>query len=460
MTYEEALDFWFRRVNYERYAPQPGDLKLDRMCELLRRIGDPQDRLRIVHVAGSKGKGSTSAMVAAIVQQAGYRCGLFTSPHLCGVEERVQINRIPIGAEDIVAGMEVIRKAVEGLAEPLSPTFFEIATALAFLHFARQKVELAVMEVGLGGRFDSTNVCRPLVAMITSISFDHTDILGDRLASIAMEKAGIVKPGCVTISGATPLEAREVIEAIARERGAPLLQLNEDFRYQYEPGRVLTVPAAEDGFRLRKPKIVVTTRQRTWPVMELGLLGDHQAANAALAVACVEQLRARGLAIGDEAVSSGLSGVEWPARLEVLRGQPLVVLDCAHNLASVQAMVDTVTTSFAASRRWLIFGGSSDKDLAGMLGLLGPHFGHVYLTRYRSSSRSVSPEDLARLLPADAKWDWTLCATPDDAWYAAQAAAGPNDLICVTGSVFLAGEIRPLLITDEVNSTKTDKVCR
>lgn len=447
MTYEQALAFWYSHINYEQRTPQPGDLKLDRMRALLTLLGNPQDRLRLVHVAGSKGKGSTSAMVAAILRRAGYRTGLFTSPHLVQVEERIQVDGSPITREELTALMSEVHAAVLKLDAGSGPssrspqvTFFEIVTALGFLHFARRRVETAVIEVGLGGRFDSTNVCRPLVSLITSISFDHVQQLGNRLASIAMEKAGIVKPGRPVVSGATAPEARQVIETICRQRRAPLCQLGRDLQYTYEPGQVSAVGD-------RRPRVRIVTRQRAWPFMELGLLGEHQAANAAVAVACVEKLLAEGLRIDDEAVRVGLAEVNWPARLEVLGRRPLVVLDCAHNVASAEALVQTLLTTFPPTRRLLVFAGSSDKDLKEMLRLLVPHFAHVFLTRYGTNPRCVLPEQLADMLGQVGNVPSTCCPNSPEAWQAAQSVAGPDDLICVTGSVFLAGELRPLLIS-------------
>jgi dihydrofolate synthase/folylpolyglutamate synthase len=447
MTYEQALEFWFGRVNYERSAPQATDFKLDRIRSLLERLGNPHQRLRIIHIAGSKGKGSTAAMLADMLRRAGYRTGLFTSPHLSRVEERIQVDRQPIGPDELAALLSEIRTAMEAPGFTQAPTFFELATALGFLHFVRRRVDLAVIEVGLGGRFDSTNVCRPLLAVITSISFDHTDLLGDRLASIAREKAGIIKPGCPVVSGVTVPEARAVIEATCRERGAPSRQLGADFDFRYEAGRV--VPSGT-GFALQKPRMTVTSARRAWPVMELGLLGEHQAANAAVATACVEQLRGLGIPIADAAVRTGLAGVQWPARLEVFGGRLLVVLDCAHNVASAQALVDTLRASFPAGRRWLVFAGSRDKDLAGMLALLAPHFAHVFLTSSRTTTRAMTPEQLAALIQPEMRLPSTPCRTPEEAWHAARTAAGPDDLICVTGSVYLAGELRPLLVNELV----------
>jgi dihydrofolate synthase/folylpolyglutamate synthase len=436
--HDQAVAWWYSFVNYEVRTPQPDDLKLDRMRDLLRRLGEPHRRLRLLHVAGSKGKGSTSAMLDAVLHRAGYRTGLFTSPHLCRVEERFQVGGEPIRAAELTALLDEVCAAMAA-GPRLEPTFFEIATAVGFLHFVRRRADVAVVEVGLGGRFDSTNVCRPAVALITSISYDHTQQLGNRLASIAMEKAGIIKPGIPTVSGVTVPEARQVIERTARKRGSSLRQLGVDFRYRYEPGRVT-------ADSLRPPRVQVSTWRRTWPVLELGLLGEHQAANAAVALACVELLRERGWQVGDAAVAAGLAGVTWPARLEVVGRRPLAVLDCAHNVASAHALAETLRESFPAGRRLLVFAGSSDKDLAGMLRVLAPHFAHAFLTRYGQNTRSAPAAELADLLRHDGP-PTTVCATAEEAWRAARAAAGPDDLICVTGSVFLAGELRPLMVS-------------
>jgi len=457
LTYDQALSYWYGRVNYEQVSPQPEDLRLERMRTLLGLLGDPQKALRIVHVAGSKGKGSTSALLAAILRQAGCRTGLFTSPHLCRVEERFQVDGLPIPQDELAALLSEVRTVIEEAGTKSSgtrlaesslseATFFEIATAVGFLHFLRRRVDLAVVEVGLGGRFDSTNVCTPLVALITSISFDHTRQLGNDLASIAMEKAGIIKPGRPVISGVTALEARAVIEQIARQRGTPLRQLDSDFRFAYKPGRV--DPQAGAPFGLlpgEKPRVQVFTEQRAWPVLEVGLLGAHQAANAAVAVACVEQLRALGIAIDDRAVAAGLVGVDWPARMEVMGRRPLVILDCAHNVASAQALVETLQASFPPARRLLVFAASNDKDLAGMFRELAPHFAHFILTRYSSGSRSMPPGELAELFRRGSDRPFTISQTAAEAWQAARSLAGPDDIVCVTGSVFLAGELRPLL---------------
>jgi dihydrofolate synthase/folylpolyglutamate synthase len=456
----EALAFWFGRINYEQRAPQPADLKLERMLGLLEHLGNPHHALRVVHIAGSKGKGSTSALLASVLSRAGYRTGLFTSPHLCRVEERIRIDGKPIQSDELTALLNLVCPAVRAMDREGDPsagtvTFFEVATALCFLHFARRGVDVAVLEVGLGGRFDSTNVVRPIVAMITSISYDHTRQLGNRLSQIAMEKAGIVKPGRPALSAARVAEARQVIEAICRERGAPLRQLDHEIHHRHRPGRI-----TEAG--IRPARVQVETDRRSWPEMELGLLGEHQAANAALVVAAVEHLQEEGYRITDEAVSAGLARVVWPARFEVLGRHPLVILDCAHNVASAQALVDTLEQSLPKTaagdsrigrskrgRRILVFASSSDKDLPGMLKVLAPHFSEVYLTAYSHNPRRVPPEELAGMLRRVADVPHATFEDPVAAWQAARAGAGADDVICVTGSVFLAGELRPVLASND-----------
>jgi dihydrofolate synthase/folylpolyglutamate synthase len=440
MTYEEALAWWFAHANYEQRSPAPGDLKLERMRTLLGRLGDPHRRLRILHVAGSKGKGSTSAMLATILRRAGYRTGLFTSPHLCQLEERFQVDGKSITKAELAQLLTEIRNIV-GQPRPLSipPTFFEIATALGFLHFVRRHVDAALVEVGLGGRLDSTNVCRPVLSIITSISFDHTRILGNRLGQIAAEKAGIIKPGRPVVSGAIAPEARAVIEQVARQQHAPLVELARHVRYEYQAGRVTT-----SGPDLR-PRVTVTTTRR-WPTFEVNLLGEHQVANAAVVIASVEQLVQLGWHISDEAVRRGLAEVDWPARLEVVGRQPLIVLDCAHNVASAEALIETLHASFPQGRRILIFAGSGDKDVAGMFRVLSPHFSLAFMTRYTNNPRSIAAEQLASLWQGMRTVPVEVCATPSEALAQARRSAQPDDLICITGSVFLAGELRPLLV--------------
>jgi dihydrofolate synthase/folylpolyglutamate synthase len=422
-------------INYEQRTPNIRDLKLDRMARLLDTLGNPHKRLRIVHVSGSKGKGSTSAMLAAVLQRSGYRTGLFTSPHLCAVEERFLVNDRPISEAELTALLNEVRAAA-GRVPDL--TFFEVASAVGFLHFVRNRVDVAVFEVGLGGRFDSTNVCMPMVSVITSISFDHTRQLGNRLSSIAREKAGIIKPGRPVLSGATAPEARQVIQETARMRRSKLKQIGEDFHYTYEPASV-----GPGG--VLPSRVEVRTRRRTWPTLHLNLHGEHQAANAALVIACVEELRHLGLSVTDQAVTEGLAEVHWPARMELLHCQPYVVLDCAHNTASAEAVIETLQHTYPPARRHLIFAASNDKDLPGMCKILAPHFENVIVTRFQSNPRCADPEEVAGLFEANGARA-TVVEPTQRAWEVVSTLTQPDDLICITGSVFLAGELRPVVL--------------
>jgi dihydrofolate synthase/folylpolyglutamate synthase len=393
-------------------------------------------------------------MLASVLRQAGYRTGLFTSPHLCRVEERVQVDGQPIVAEELTAILNDVAEVVNR-EQTLAPTFFEVATALGFLHFVRRRVDVAIIEVGLGGRFDSTNVCRPELAIITSISFDHMRQLGNRLESIAFEKAGIVKPGTIAISGATAPEARQVIERICRERGAPLQELGSDFFCDYEPGRLAGAAGLGNGHVgsvsnpiIQRPRVRVRTRRRNWPEMELGLLGRHQAANAAVAIACIEALREAGWRLPDKAVAAGLAQVSWAARQEIVSQRPWILLDCAHNVASMQALVETLNAYFPNTRRYLVFASSNDKDVAGMFRAIDGAFTHAFLTRYGHNPRSVPAENLEELLQCNSGISSTICPSAAEALAAARRMAAPDDLICITGSVFLAGELRPILVGD------------
>ncbi|HEX3152361.1 MAG TPA: folylpolyglutamate synthase/dihydrofolate synthase family protein [Gemmataceae bacterium] len=438
MTYDEALAFWYGRIDYERRQPRPGDLKLDRMRALLRRLGDPHRRLRCIHIAGTKGKGSTSAILAAILRAAGLRTGLFTSPHLSDVSERVQVDGVPISRDEIAVRMSEVALAVDAMdaeGDPArSPTFFEVITALGFLHFDCRRVDIAVLEVGLGGRFDSTNVCDPLVSIVTNVSFDHMAMLGNTLAEIAFQKAGIIKRGVPVVTTADNPEVLGVIERVAAEHDTGIRAAGRDFRWTRFTGKPY-----EAG------TVNVATGRRDYGVMAFGLFGKHQGANAAGAIAATEILCNAGLAISDAAVAAGLRDVVWPARLELVGRSPTVVLDCAHNVASAAALAETLQASFPIrGRRHLIFAASNDKQIAEILAVLAPHFDCFHLTRYLSNPRSADPSGVADVLRGLGKTDIRIHSNPNKAWQAVRAEVGPEDGIVIAGSVFLAGELRPI----------------
>jgi dihydrofolate synthase/folylpolyglutamate synthase len=393
-------------------------------------------------------------MIAAVLTAAGCRTGLFTSPHLERIEERIALDGQPCNREDFDALIAAVRLAVEALDRAAAadqpagqgPTYFEILTAMAWLHFARRRAAAAVLEVGLGGRLDSTNVCRPSVGVITSISFDHTRQLGDTLAAIAGEKAGIVKPGVPVVSGVTADEPRAVIRAACRAQASPLLELGADFDFDYRPPRGLERGPAAGRLTVR------FRQQPQWSLddVPLGLAGRHQAANAALAVAAVRWLGAIGPPLPgvpadwEPAVRAALASLAWPARVEVVARQPTVVLDAAHNVASIEALLATLDESFSTARRLAVFGVSQDKDAAGMVRLLAARCDRVFLTRYTTSPRAVPVEELLALVPPAERAKCVPCADPPAAWQAVARVVGPDDLVCVTGSFYLAAEMRRL----------------
>lgn len=409
MKYDDAIAYWFGRINYESRSANPHDLKLERMCILLQLLGNPHERLRIIHIAGTKGKGSTAAMLASILQHAGYRVGVLTSPHMVHVEERIQIDGVKISRNELTHLLNEVRVHVDRLdQEPLpGPTFFEINTALAFLHFLRRRVDIAIIEVGLGGRFDSTNVCHPLVSVITSIGHDHIQQLGSTLESIAFQKAGIIKAGVPIVSGVSQLVAQQTIQAVAESVQVPVIQAEVN--------------------RIR----------------ELAMLGPHQQNNAAVASATIEVLRQQGWHIPNNALESGLRSARIPARIEVIRRLPTVILDCGHNVPSIEALIATLQEDFPTlQRRWVVLACSVDKQYREMVRCLADYFTDFILTRYLNNPRSLAPEqlvDLLKSMPGQCRYE--IQPTPQSAWNAALLNATQDELICITGSMFLAGEL-------------------
>jgi dihydrofolate synthase / folylpolyglutamate synthase len=476
-TYEQAIEYLFGRINYERSqvdSYSTSDFKLDRMHDLLNRLGRPQSRLPAVHVAGTKGKGSTCTLLASVLTSAGYRTGLYTSPHLVRFEERMQVDRRLPSPELLV---ELVNRVAPAVAEMdrlpalWHPTYFEIATAMAWLCFLDQQCQWAVLETGLGGRLDSTNVCSPQVTCITNVSRDHMQLLGSTVREIAGEKAGIIKPGVPVISGAMHPDAAEVMARTATERGSPLWQLGKELTWRWSTSStdpvadssinrsvvVDTNPRANaDGsdsastvaWQRRPLTIDVSTPRHTWTQIPVVLRGEHQAANTALVVGMVDWLVEQGVAISPEQLRLGLTAAEWPARIELVGQRPAVVIDAAHNWASAKALVSTLQAEFTARRRILVFATTKDKDYRGLLRQLVPHFDSLIFTRYRDNPRGVSIDELSRY--TDAVWQRPshAVADPVQAWRLARRLAAPDDLIVVTGSFFLVGELRDLIRED------------
>ncbi len=449
-TDDPAAEFLHSRINYERADVVPysqRDFRLDRMRHLLDRLGNPHRDLPIVHIAGTKGKGSVAVMVAEVLRRSNYRTGMFSSPHLDRVEERIAVDGEPCTAEELARLVEHVRPMVAAMDElPADepgtshrPTYFEIVTALALLHFAQRRVDAAVLEVGLGGRLDSTNVCQPLVSVITSISFDHTQQLGETLAEIAGEKAGIIKPSVPVVCGVRPHDPQQVIMNVAAENGCSIVQLGREFDYRYDPPRRLERAAACGRLDYIGN---VGGKRREFNDIALSLPGEHQAANAAVAIATIEQLEQQGWSIPQSAVRSALAEVRWPARVEVVRRNPTIVLDAAHNVASIDALVRVLDESFSPGPRVLIFATTRDKDVRGMLRILLPAFEEVIVTRYWQNPRGVAPEVLAAAAAEISPQAVHLAADPATAWELAKRIASPDHLICVAGSFFIVSEMR------------------
>jgi len=451
-TYEQAIEFLFGRINYERVhssSYSTNDFKLDRMRQLLSLLSDPQESAPVVHVAGTKGKGSTSVMIAEMLSAAGCRVGLFTSPHVWKFEERMTVDGVPPSPARLVELAERVAGPVLSMDHspgPMKPTYFEIATAMAWLYFVEQQVELAVLEVGLGGRLDATNVCNTQVAVITNISRDHTALLGGTLSQIAREKAGIIKPGVPVVSGVSQDEARRVVVEICRQRSAKLIELDRDCRYCYRAGG-RTQPGELSGRRLGlHDALDIETPWRRWPDVPMPLAGEHQARNATLAVSVVDLLSERGRPRPPEAVYKGMERVRWPLRIEVVRNRPTVIVDAAHNWASMTALLDVINSTFAAGRRILVFATTQDKDISGLMRQLLPEFDTVILTQYLNNPRAVPVAELYRTAAAISEYPVHLAADPAAAWKLASRFSGPADLVCVTGSFFIAAEMRDIVI--------------
>ncbi len=431
--YRAALEFLYSRANYERGflgSLDPLGYGLERTARLLRRLGRPQDRLKIVHIAGTKGKGSVAAMVASVLWTR-YPTGLFTSPHLHTFRERIQVDGSLISRPAfgrLVAELGPVVADLDREAEGLGRlTTFELGTALGLLHFARAGAEWAVLEVGLGGRLDATNVVAPEVAVITSLSYDHTQVLGPTLAQIAAEKAGIIKPGVPVVCAPQDEEPVKVIEERARAVRAPLLLAGRDWSWS----------GNRTGLTVYGPF-------ETYHGLQVALLGPHQLENAAVAVAAVDLLRAQGrISLGPEEVKLGLKGVRWPGRAEVLRRKPTVVVDGAHNGESAEFLGRTLKEEFRYDRLFLILGTSADKDIPALVAPLAPLADFVGVTRSRHP-RAAPPEPLAREL---ANFGRVAEIFPDVGAALGEflGRAGPEDLICVTGSLYLVAEGREFL---------------
>ena len=426
-AYNLALDYLYSFVDYSlKHASElaKADFNLDRMFALMDSLGNPQTKYPIIHVAGTKGKGSVSALCASALHAAGFKTGLYTSPHLQDYAERILVNGQPIPHEDLAALVEEIKPAV---ARVPYLTTFEITTALGFLYFARQGCDAAVIEVGLGGRLDATNIVTPRVSVITSLSLDHTLVLGDTLAKIAGEKAGIIKPGLPVVSSSQKEEALEVLVRISEERGCDFTLVGRDVKFK-------ALSHSIEGQTLRISDFRPETTDLT---LSIPLLGSHQVENAAVAYTA---LKLSGLDVPDEAVQEGFAAAKWRSRFEIARREPPVIFESAHNQDSFAHMYQTLETYFPGRPVYLVLGASEDKNLAGMFAEMKPKIKKLIVTR-ADHPRALEPEKIRQI--AEQAGVESEAVEPVEAAFrrALELSEKDGSIVLSAGSMFVTAEV-------------------
>jgi dihydrofolate synthase / folylpolyglutamate synthase len=435
-SYSKALRFLGSLCDYERLRIvryNNDNFNLDRMRLLLKKLGNPHDRFRSVHIAGTKGKGSTCAMIAAMLQACGFKVGLYTSPHLVDVRERIVINGEMISRAEFGRLVRLVEPMVTK-ARP-TPTYFDVLTAIAFKYFADHKVDIAVVETGLGGRLDSTNVIRPEVTAITSLSMDHMAQLGPTLTHIATEKAGIFKHGVPALTVVQDPDAEAALKKVAEKVGAPLDIPGKtiEFSYRFESSRMLGP----------HNRICLTTPNSRFEHLAVPLIGEHQAINCGLALAVIDRLKSRGFPINDARAMEGLSKVTISGRMEMISQTPRVLVDGAHNAASLDVVMKAIGQHIPYDSMVVIFGCCADKDVTGMLERITSGADKVIFTRVESI-RTADPEELAARYVEQYGKMAQVASNLEEALAIANRAVTKEDLICITGSFYLVGEAKRL----------------
>ncbi len=435
-SYKEALKYLYERTDYEkekRLRYNITTFNLARMEKLLSLIGNPHKKIPTVHIAGTKGKGSTATMLARMLEANDYTVGLYTSPHVVHLHERIVVNSKMIRESEMLGLLNRIHAAVEKIAKTEQVSFFEIMTALAFMRFADVDVDIAVIETGLGGRLDSTNVIRPEVVGITSLSIDHQYQLGESIGSIAKEKAGIFKRGVPVITVEQEPEAMRVLKSCASAVKAPLSVTGSDidFSQRFETSR-------EHGPHTR---ICLTTSTSKFEHLRVPLHGKHQAINCGLALAMLDKLKSSGYEIDDEKATEGLNNVTLKGRMEMICDNPRIMIDGAHNAASIRALIHAIGQNIPYDSMVMIFGCNSDKDVKGMLNELRYGADKAIFTR-STSAKAMSPEDLAEMYTEMCGKMCQTATTLDGALQLANGAVDREDLICITGSFYLIGQAK------------------
>ncbi len=422
---QESLSEYHRCLDF-LYGLQKFGIKfgLNRTENLLARLGNPEKRLRCIHIGGTNGKGSTAATLATVLRHHGYRVGLYTSPHLVRFTERFVINGREVEPDRIVEVFEQVREVMNSSQ---LPTFFEVVTAMAFTYFAEEQLDWAVIEVGMGGRLDATNVCQPLVSVITNVSLEHQEYLGSTLSAIAREKAGIIKYRVPVITAARQPVVQSILKTTCLRHDCQLYRLGTHFRVRRN---------ADHSFQYHGLDLHL-------PNLRTSLPGDHQHNNTALAICILELLaRQNQVVLNPEAVAGGIAEVLWPARLEILEREPTVILDGAHNPQGAEALRAALKGSFSYRNLHLVLGIMDDKDIRGIFRKLLPLAETVILTK-PAYSRSAQPEGLRRLArPYHCRV--YVIHEPASAIEQAKSLAQPEDLICIAGSLYFAGEVKQL----------------
>ena len=426
MDYTEALN-WLYNVN--RFGP---NRTLIPTRHLLYLMGRPEKKYKIIHIGGTNGKGSTSAYTSSILEEAGYRVGLFTSPHLEEFTERIKINGKDIPQEEVARILTNVRPFFEKMLtyeEPMPLRFFDIVTALAFQNFADKKVDFAVVEVGLGGRLDATNVVDPLASIITNIGYEHTNILGETLEEIAREKAGIIKPGRPIITATQNPSVLKVFKDKSKYAGSTLFHVGEDTNFKKIKGNM-------KGQRFNYKGLFTAIGNLFTP-----LLGVHQIINASTAITAIEALKTYNINVPESAIRKGVKNVRWPARLELILNEPMVVLDCAKDAEATEAVRKTIQSDFETDKIIAVVSVSSDKKFPGMIYQISQIADHFILTTHSVMGRAADPERLAEEVIKNDK-TFEIIEEEDRAFERALKLANHNGMILVIGSVYLAGTAR------------------
>lgn len=443
-TYDQAMQYLFDATDYERQQKlryNATTFDLDRMNKLLKGLGNPHNKVKSVHIAGTKGKGSTATMLAQMIQANGYKVGLYTSPHVSSLHERIVVNSEMITRKEMLGLINRIFPVIDKLAKNNdAPTFFEIMTAIAFLHFADSGVDISVIETGLGGRLDSTNVVSPELVGITHISIDHQNLLGNTIDSIATEKAGVIKKGIPVFTVPQEPIAMRILKKYATAQKAPLMVTGKDidFSYRFESSR-------EHGPHTR---ICLTTPNSRFEHLRVPLPGEHQAINCGLALAILDKLKHQGYTIDDQKAIDGLNEVKMLGRMEVVSQDPHVLVDAAHNAASIRALVQAIGQHIPYDSMIIIFGCNNDKDIRGMLTELQYGADKVIFTR-SNSPKAVFPADLAEVYTDVCGKMCQTALSLKEALRIARGAVTREDLICITGSFYLVGQAKQLFTTKE-----------